>query len=352
MRDLTLVLTLVGTLAVAAPAAAQGSAAAGKADFGPAPDWDGFMEYAYTLDRQRREGGDGGPATPDRRLEWMKAELAKGAYGLPPPRRLDFGQLQAAAEAAVAPGAPLAAAQAEGRRMEGLLQLWGPGFEHDEGGGLRALGAALAIELPPVRRSWFVDHDALAAFDETPDVLGGRFGIVHRYVVKGPPVAVAATGYDYTLYGMDHAIHLLVRPVRRVQLFADGRLDARDDFARRHVALTDDDHGCGDWAPGFASGSLTAFYVDGALPQSRAVVSERTDALDRGATGFVAATTRVFDLDHDAVPDLLVWEARGAGPGHFEPTGTDDTWYRLVLANVGGRWTVLAIDPFSYGCGC
>jgi hypothetical protein len=43
--------------------------------------------------------------------------------------------------------------------------------------------------------------------------------------------------------------------------------------------------------------------------------------------------------------------ARRAGNLHG-PTRTDDPYYRLFLANIGGRWHVLGTDVFAHGCGC
>ena len=60
-----------------------------------------------------------------------------------------------------------------------------------------------------------------------------------------------------------------------------------------------------------------------------------------------------MDLDGDGIPDLLVWEGQGKGPGHLEGiTTTDDRWLKVTLVNLGGRWKVLASDAFDYGCGC
>ena len=57
--------------------------------------------------------------------------------------------------------------------------------------------------------------------------------------------------------------------------------------------------------------------------------------------------------EHEPGGDGDQGNGTGPGAGHLDgPTGTDDTWYRLVLVNTGGRWKVLGTDQFSYGCGC
>ena len=340
------------------------------------PHWSTLEAYAWELDARRRAVGERGVPPPDPALEAMKAALEKGAYGASPPPRRDIDALQAFAFEAIRTGEPDIRREASAA-VRDALQLWSDAFPYD---GEQALAAFATLELPPVRASLFADDGALAAAGDTPQELSGRFGIAHRWVIT-PAKAPAADDYAATLYDIGAAAELLVRPLQRVRLFADGTLAAAPDHARRSQSLTMDDHGCGDWRPGFAFGALDAtdpawaaygdwlpdahaeaaqpdgllyaFWLPQPPPAARATVSRASRRLDPLATGFVATTTHVFDLDHDTVPDLLVWEGAGPGPGHMDgPTLTDDTWYRLVLANIGGRWHLLGTDQFSYGCGC
>lgn len=343
-----------------------------------APQWSTLETYALLLHERRRAVGDTGPAPTDPTLEWMKTELAKGAYGAAPPRRVDVGDLQDFAAEAGAAGSPPDVRRLAGDEVREKLQLWAEPYYHDSA---RALAVMASVYLPPVRSSWFADDAALAAGDEAPDVLSGRFGIIHRQVVTPASRTDALEGWAF--YDMGSVTHMLGRPLQKVQLFADGRLLSGADRARRTRTLSQNlDHPmCEGWTPGFAlgdlaatdaawrsfdaywptakadspraTGSLYAIYVDAPLPATTAALSVTDQKMDVGATGFVAATSYAFDIDHDAVPDVLVWEAKGPGPGHMDsPTGTDDTWYRLMLANVGGRWHLLGTDQFSYGCGC
>lgn len=341
------------------------------------PTFDTFATYANELDQRRRERGEDGPPPPDATLEFMEEELAKGMYGPAPAPRTDVATLQRRVAAAARDDATVEARRHAGDVVRDTLQLWSEPFWED---GERALAVAASLDLPPVRASYFAGDAAIAAGGDTPDQLSGRFGIVHRWVMTKARRPVDVDDYVASTHGFAHGIHLLVRPLRRVALSADGTLATRDSHARVTRSLNQDVM-CEGWTPGFALGGLDerdsawntftgywpeatrdaafpagvlyAFYVDAPLPAASATVSSRRHTLDPVATGFSRATSYVFDVDRDAVPDLLVWEAAGNGPGHMDgPTGTDDTWYRLVLVNIAGRWKVLGADQFSYGCGC
>lgn len=371
----------------AAGAAAEpvSAADAALAAFADAPSWASLEVYAWQIDQAWRMRGEPGLPPKDPALEAMKAELAKGFYGAPATPRLDMGRLRRLAAEAQRPDTAATDHLAASQRVTAALQLWAPPFyENTPEGNPRPLAVVQAIDLPPVRTSFFRDDGALAAAHEDPEALSGRFGIVHRWVTTPakPPTPESA---EYPLYDITAYTHLLVRPLQRAVLMRDGRLQVAPSHARRRHAAWNE-HGCDGWHPGFAHGDLAAddsawhAFDDGEggvraaradagqvpgsvytfwlptpspLPHAAASLSTREQALDRDATGFVRATTLVYDLDRDAVPDLLVWEATGDGPGHMdESTGTDDTWYRLVLVNIRGHWKVLGTDQFSYGCGC
>lgn len=353
--------------------------------FADHPSWGTLEGYAWEIDDAWRKRGETGLPPKDRVLEAMKAELAKGFHGAPPAPRADVERLAGQVAAARRTGAPASEAVAASGRVVDALQLWAPPFHTSASeANPRAFAVLESIERPPVRTSFFRTDGELAAPHDDPEALSGRFGIVHRWVVT-PAKAPTADGFSPRLYDIASYTHLLTRPLQRAVLQRDGGLQVAPSHARLRRGAYNE-HGCDGWNPGFAHGdlgaedsawrwfdtdyggmpaartqaghvpgSVYAFYLPSPspLPHARATVSTREQVLDPETTGFVHATTLVYDLDHDAVPDLLVWEATGAGPGHMdEPTGSDDTWYRLVLVNIGGRWKVLGVDHFSYGCGC
>ena len=329
--------------------------------FASDPQWSTLAAWARELDARRRAVGEAGLPAPDPALDAMKAELTKGHYGAPPPRRRDVGALQAFAAEAARTGEPDIRREAA-RDIVNALELWNDAaFPYD---GEQALGVLAAIALPAVRPSLFATDAAIAAAGDSPQELSGRFGIVHRWVFRSAS-ADAADDTFAALYDIGAAANLLVKPLQRVQLFADGTLAGTRTHARRAQALHDDEHGCSGWAPGFAfgglagddpawaafgdwlpdahaqaaqpDGALYAFYVTQPLPAARATVSVSHATLDVATTGFGSATTRVFDLDHDAVPDLLVWGAApllpdvGEAIAAYLSNGRPDTPCRAVF---------------------
>ncbi len=344
------------------------------------PGWERMEIYAAQLELRHAAIADGQERPRDPELERMKAELAKGMHVPHPGPLPDWDTLVRAARTL-----PEAEAEAAAELLS-LLSLWGETFDPvGNRGGPTALGLVRALELPPVRPSWFKGEAHLAPPGDAR-MLAGRFGIVHRWQIR--PRITDQTDPDYTgdgLYDMHARTQSLVRPVMQVSLFRDGRIDVTPTHARHTETLWRQSDGpmCEGYADGFShgdadpriwnyfnygdadfaerlraepgavAGSLYRFHVPGPLPKMLATVSRREQPLDRATTGFVRGTYLVYDLDHDAVPDLLVFEGVGRGPGHLGgETLTDDAWYRLVLANVGGRWKILGTDQFGYGCGC
>ena len=105
--------------------------------------------------------------------------------------------------------------------------------------------------------------------------------------------------------------------------------------------------------PKKAGNKLVYFFTKTPLPQQTTSVSVVKQKLNRAKTGFVAATEFHFDINSDGIPDIIVWEGAGIGPGHLDgPTKTDDAWYRIFFVNIAGHWHLLGTDSFSYGCGC
>lgn len=332
------------------------------------PGWSALERYADFL-KQRNPGiGPQGPWPRDEALERMKAHLAKGLNGPTPPAFADWLELKRKAGQEGAMGGELELLQAPGN----------------------SLGLVRALEFPAVQPSLFHSEADIAPPQAGAEALSGRFGIVYRQLVS--PRLRSLEGSDESigagLYDMLARTTLLVRPVQRVQLFRDGRLRSEPSLARQTETLWRDvdEPMCSGWSPGFSfgdadatiwryfggasvgeagrasrqeslkrnpAGSLFAFYTAAPLPRNQAIRTETPMKMDRDATGFVRGTQMHFDLDADGIPDLAVWEGEGKGQGHLDgPTSTDDRWYRLVLANIAGRWKVLGSDTFGYGCGC
>ena len=351
------------------------------------PDWWALESYANTLRARYPDAGMTGPWPHDDALERMKAHLAKGLIGPPPAPYPDWQKIRDRAKPGVTPEDE-ARVQADAYDLVGALGIWSDLFDTIEPEGLaRGLALIRAIELPPVRPSLFRRESAIANPGEATDRISGRFGIVYRTVVT--PRRANAQGDDASagLYDMRAKSVALVRPVRHVVLFRDGRLQESDSRARWSELLWRDidEEECAGWRPGFAfgdsadekiwryfqdtpgapissrkqslqanpAGSLYAFYSPVPMTLARAEVRVSEVRLDRDATGFVRGTLLQYDLDGDTVPDMAVWEGLGRGPGHLgDSPQWDDRWYRLVLVNIDGRWKILGSDNFGYGCGC
>ncbi|MFO1250072.1 MAG: hypothetical protein U1E77_02740 [Inhella sp.] len=360
------------------------------------PDWERLESYASTLAKALPDRSTG-PWPRDAELERMKAHLALGLKGpAPEPLRgwAEFKQLAAAHDGTVLdpPSETLARsgkapqelwerynrAESAAARLQGA---WGGAAK-----GAAMLRLAQALEMPSVTPSYFRNESELAPPGDGPAALAGRFGGVYRTLTtpRRPQTETSAGLYD-----MARRIEVLTRPVQRVRLFRDGRLQTESSHVRTTETLWRDTDGpmCEGWIGGFSfgaaapsnwryfdpeggdtansrsaraeaekrnpPGSLFAFYAQVAPPRPKASRSETVLKLGRDATGFVRATQLSFDLDADGMPDLLIWEGVGKGPGHLDgETRTDDPWIRVALVNIQGAWKILGTDVFGYGCGC
>ena len=375
------------------------------------PSWMALEQYVEYLKQRRPDIPPQGPWPRDEALERMKAHLALGLKGRKPDPYADWSELKRKASQDMDLSGEARRLQSQGKkvsdeawRREGQMQntagelqaiigIEGP--LHDaisaDGGAARVIRLVRALEFPSVRPSLFRSEVELAPPSASTEEASGRFGIVFRQLVtpRPKPKPGAESGIGPGLYDMQARTRVLVRPVKRVQLFRDGRLRAESSLVRMSETLWRDvdEPECSGWVPGFSfgaadagiwryfdgdaatvgngqeneqarlnrnpAGSLFAFYTDIDLPPGPAMRTQTPMKLDRGATGFVRGVYLHYDLDGDGIPDLAVWEGQGKGPGHLEgATTTDDRWYRLVLANINGAWKVLGSDVFGYGCGC
>ena len=284
------------------------------------------------------------------------------------------------------------------RKLQSILGLQGQIFETISSDGTpMVLGLVQSLRLPAVTPSWFKTPADLASPGASIEQLAGQFkGVVLTSVRPRPPLK---SGEELTpgFYDMLGRNSRLARPVQWVTVFQDGRLQASSTRVEQSQDFWHDldEPMCDGWSPGFSfsdsdqdiwryfgqaegrdgqqgqglnesalaewkafrermpQGQLTAFYVQGPWTLAQAKVQRSVVPMNEARTGFVRAVHWVVDLDGDGVPDLLVWEGQGKGPGHLEgPTTTDDRWFKLTLANGAGRGEVLASDVFGYGCGC
>ena len=262
------------------------------------------------------------------------------------------------------------------------MALWSPHFD-GANATLDTLRLVLAITPPPIRGSLFTRESDVAPPGDAQQA-ARRFGIPLRWQHSPRPLPEAAEAEaDYSgagLYDMLSKTQSLSRPVHRVRLFRDGRLQTAATRLRRTETLWNEVEPpmCEGWSAGFAfgaadprlwrygidiepqdsletrvPGSVYEFLLPERFEFTKAAVVRSDQVLDRGHSGFVGAVSLSYDFNRDEVPDLLIWEATGRGPGHLDGESKEDhPWYRLVLVNIGGRWKVLGGDSFSYGCGC
>jgi hypothetical protein len=358
-----------------------------------APSWPALEAYGQWLSARRFAAQPQDMPYEERRrplhaadaeLDRMKAHMAKGTRGAPPPPYVAWETLQRDAQTLTA----VADAQRHGEHVQRAHQLstalglWGPLFDGISGpsdGPLRAMALVRAIALPAARASLFASERDIALAENT-ESLSGRFDVVHLYRAhprsSDPNMAHAGLA-DMAAYTVS-----LVKPIARTTLFRDGRQAGLMTHAaqRRELWESEEPPMCHDHVPGFRlgdslprmwdgdvgdyaeslqrnpNGSLVSLMTRQPLAATTATTMQpvlQTVRLDRAATGFVSATQWTFDLDADGVPDLVAWEGVGQGPGHLGgPTTTDDPWHRLFFVNIAGRWHLLGYDVFSYGCGC
>ncbi|WP_426340014.1 hypothetical protein ACN9MZ_27725 [Pseudoduganella sp. S-14] len=360
------------------------------------PSWQELENYTAVLKANRPDIRMQGPWPRDEELEKMKAHLALGINPPQPAALADWQALKrraaedldltGEAERLRRAGKSVPKAMEEIDRhasviasnLRQAMALYAPAFDEFEASGRkRMIQLVRALEFNPVRPSLFKSEADLAPYDSTTEQAGGRFGIVYRQTVtpRPAPPNVQEDLSTPGLYDMLSRTESLVRPVQRVQLFRDGQLRAEPTYLRNTATLYRDfdEEECAGWKPGFAAGdadakmwphvggrpsdsppagSVYAFYMLAPLPQAAAQRKEFPVKLDRQLTGFVRGTHLYYDLDHDGIPDLAIWEGEGQAPGHMELINEDHRWYRVVLVNINGAWKVLGADTFGYGCGC
>jgi hypothetical protein len=340
----------------------------GNPDFDPArafwiaPSWELMAHYASRLRGRRAEQGDAAPTGPDAQLERMKARLTGQTVDSREPAPVWQAWDDVRAEARK----PATPEQASGLATD--LGLWGGDFDAGQPGGkpTRVAAVVRALPAPPAAAESLWRSDAeLAGPGESIAALATRFGGRVRWHAEARPLD------DFNPGARTESLTL---PLRRISLM--GNQAVRDERVQPRVVNQEWDPtvdvNCPGWVGGFAHGdandatyqgidrkaltgppTLFRFWSARPLPAGPARWTRQSFKLDRDATGFTGGEFRTVDLNGDGVADLAWYQLTGLGPGDIlgRPQH-DDAWYRLLLANVAGRWRLLATDQFSYGCGC
>jgi hypothetical protein len=244
-----------------------------------------------------------------------------------------------------------------------------------------------AIELPIITSSYFQNHNEIAApksYIET-EFVASRFQIIQIVKTKYDKLLTKEDGYErHGLWDISKVSRSLAQPViKNTFSRAGGEIQSESSYLHQTYAEHGDTDGVmcegyegdgfefGDADPKIAinyakngghpeyaqpkkaGNRLMYFFTRKPLPQQTVLVSVVKQKFNRAKTGFVSATEFHFDINSDGIPDILVWEGTGIGPGHLDgPTKTDDAWYRIFFVNIAGQWHLLGTDSFSYGCGC
>jgi len=328
------------------------------------PSWELMAHYARRVYRQRAEQGDAAPKGADEQLERMKARLSGHTFSVGEPLTVwpEWEALRAEAD--------MPARRSEASLLTEFLGRW-DGGPSDKQPLLAAFVRSLPL-LPKPAPSWWRSEKDLSGPGESVAALathfGGRVQWLHESLQPGSP--------NRGSIDPGWRIERMTLPLWRISLMSSQSLGAV------HVRPEDRsldwdtwlDFMCPGWTGGFSHGdsssatyqrneiqrrapagplTLFRFWSGRPLPAGPARWTRQTFKLDREQTGFVSGERRTVDLDGDGVVDLVWLQATGRGPGHLggEPQH-DDAWYRLLLANVAGRWRLVATDQFSYGCGC
>lgn len=338
------------------------------------PPWNEALER---MKRLLAEGIFGPPATPY--PEWDKLKQAAATW------ERERRQMQAATlrKYATDPAEELRMAASRYDNVRKAIDV----FELDD---IQALALVNAIDLPPVQQSLFDGMAALAPASDSAERVGGRFRIPYAVRFQAPDHPhIAGKPVVSGVWGMTRASALLTRPVRRNVLFRDGTVAASTTHLKRsfvvpgepeeivcagsrnelpsvsslpaataatadpdqRVAYAQGEEKLGQTYVRTARNSPVQFFTPISLPRQRAQMTVARHLLDGEQTGFLTATITQFDLDGDGIPDIAVWEGI-SGDGEAADWMKNEVSWRLLFANLAGRWHLFARDSFGYECGC
>lgn len=228
-----------------------------------------------------------------------------------------------------------------------------------------------ALELPPTKQSYFRNANQPIPLDVTTETASALFGIPYRAEVKSGPRWIPPGHYDdddaYFLLGawdIGEIESHLVSPALKHTLLRNSKMRTETTDVRRSRfpqsnADSDDCH------EGFSSGDAGAalsamsdmkpgqrlyyFFTKAPLPYDKANVIRSKNKFS--AARFTEAETFRFDIDHDGIDDIFVWEGTGISRSQlFTPISAP--YFRMFFFNIDGEWFLFGIDEFIYACGC
>lgn len=242
-----------------------------------------------------------------------------------------------------------------------------------------------AIELPEIANSYFQDQNDIAAPTTHTEKVAARFQIIQAIQTKSYESRPKENKREwFGLWDISVVNRSLTQQVVKNTLSKNGsNIQSEATYIRQSVLEYGNDDGVmcegyegdgfdfGDADPKIsinyglnngnpdysqpkkAGNKLMYFFTKRPLSQQAVSLNITKQKLNRATTGFVSSTAFHFDINSDGIPDLVVWEGVGIGPGHLDgPTKTDDAWFRAFFVNIAGHWHLLGKDTFSYGCGC
>ena len=337
------------------------------------PSYDALAEYGRYLENKRNSPKDEAegaflserPKLPE--FERMKAHLAKGILIAAPEPYLRWQDLKTSAHSS------------DGMRR--LKKLAETQYQ------LSTLNASLinAIELPVISNSYFQKQNEIAAPTKLTEKTAAQFQIIQTIQTRNYDTLNKDGQSGFVgIWGIKEVTRSLTQPIIKNTLSKfGGDIQSESTYLRQSLREYGDTDGVmcegyegngfdfGDADPKIsinyavngghpeyaqpkkAGNKLMYFFTKQPLPQQTTTVNVVKQKLNRAKTGFVSATEFHFDINSDGIPDFVVWEGTGVGPGHLDgPTKTDDAWYRIFFVNIVGQWHLLGADTYSYGCGC
>lgn len=302
--------------------------------------------------------------------EAMKARLEKGVMG----KRQSVANYL---EKVFVPWSEVLAAgrAAAGRRQQGIDSVADDVFGGNWSPSAVRLDVVEAIELPAVTASFFSSGEGLLHPSANTEMVSALLGIPYRAKVKSGPKWIPAghysDGYLFGAWDVGAVETRLISPVKSISLYRDGRTVAKAsevpggvfsdpdaDGGGCHIGYSFGDAGTalrravagGGPVPALRDEKVMSFYSLQDLPGKKAKVVKTRQPMS--VAHFIRAETLSYDLDHDGVADIFLWEGTGRSNQEIHDPGTPQAYYRLVLFNIAGEWRLFIVDEFNYGCGC